>query len=123
MGRPLKKTLLATLLCDAKWADGTTTNDATVLEQVSNRKYKVTNGTTKTEYLKLVAGPIAGGTANGSMTIEVTPEDSTDGPEYARAIHARQVKTFEGNTYVWNASAARTSSLPEADLQGEDLTD
>ena len=43
----------------------------------------------------------------------------------ARIINARQVKTFEGNTYDWPATAplgtAIVGGLTQADLQGSDL--
>lgn len=125
MGRPLQKKFFGNpegtgmqLVLSYVWLAGSTEAEEGyyVVRQVGTGRYQVTNGT-NTGVVKLVdALP----TAPGEGVIVITPFGATQ-KEFARTIHNRTVRTFDGNTYKWSAEAAVEEG--QADLPFEDWTD
>lgn len=127
MGRPLNKKFFSGLMqsgfqigCTAHFTGEVGEEAAYIVEQVSNRKYRVESEAgpgTRSEILTMVADP--GTLAEGTMAVLVTPDASsgTDGPEYAKIIKAHQVVTWEGNRYAWPVTTGSRAGIFEADLQ------
>ena len=106
MGRPLNKKFFTglgqpgfQLGCTAWFTGEGAAESGYVVRQKTNTRYVVESDAgpgTRSELLELVQGaPTAGG------QVQITVSPVTGGTENARIINAHQVKTFEGNTYVW----------------------
>jgi hypothetical protein len=94
------------------WTAGTNvaiggTSDGTI-------DYTVANGSLATVSINTA------GTANTNATVDIADAPAANPPtQSARIINAHQVKTFEGNTYVWPTNSplgGARGDYPEADI-------
>lgn len=112
MGRPLNDRFFATVdgegpdfknglqinLTLASYTGGPQNDSSSwIVRQRSPERYEVTNGT-KTEVLRMFNG--TGSIPAGRCALRVAPFEA--GTEYTRTLTAHQVKTWQGNVYIWS---------------------
>lgn len=68
-----------------------------IIRQRSTSRFEVTDGS-NVEVLEMFNG--SGSVPRGRCALKVTPLESET--EFARTFTAHQVKTFQGNTYIWS---------------------
>lgn len=111
MGRPLNKKYLGDpalpgkhVVMTSAWIAGEVgpAEGFYVVRQVGTGRYQVTNGTVTGVVRLADAGPLTEGEAH----LVVNPFGDDNDDEYARLIHNRSVKTWEGHSYKWSLDAA-----------------
>lgn len=96
---PGSKTGLQIFLTAASFTGGPTDKiNAWIVRQRSPERYEVTDGS-NTEVLRMYNARSE--VPEGRCSLEVIPFDGGD-PEYVRTITAHQVKTWDGNVYIWS---------------------
>jgi hypothetical protein len=106
MGRPLNKKFFGSpaqpgkhVVMTSAWVPGEVgpAEGFYVVRQVGTGRYQVTNGSVVGVVRLADAGPLAAGEAH----LVINPAgDNAD--EYAKVIHNRSIKTWEGNNYKWD---------------------
>lgn len=128
MGRPLNKKFFGPdaggdgfqLIGRSFFAGGLGPEACYIVKQKSSYKFIVRDsatGTKETVSTLVDVDP----SAEGELQVRVSPDGGTTF-ENARVITAHQVKTFDGNTYVWSDLTTTADSTPatnDADI-GED---
>lgn len=119
MGRPLNKRYLGDpakpgrqVVLTSVWLEGMVGPESGfyIMRQIGTGRYQVTNGTLVGAVRLIDGEPLEAGKA----CLEVVPFGGEGSIEYARVIHNRSVKTWDGNNYRWSTEAAVAEG--EADL-------
>lgn len=126
MGRPLNKKYLGSpalpgkhVVMTSAWIAGEVgpAEGFYVVRQVGTGRYQVTNGSVTGVVRLADAGPLEQGEAH----LVVNPFGDDNDDEYARVIHNRSVKTWEGHSYKWSLEAAAAVGECDMPLQPTDV--